>query len=573
MLKRQDSGCSVLAKLEDCLLSADSSEDMNVQTRAMVKECLDKINELTMKSVQNEQSTNTRLEVVEKAAVELGTEVKEKKIIISGLREEKSENTRQVALKALKKALSTAKTVQEKEDYEGAVFPADPNQLSLSSLDKAYRVGTRHSTWSPRNIMVSLKDSYHRYILLKTKPFLDKSVNFYLEEDMTSMSHTHKAKLRRIVSVAKELKMDAKIVGNRVFIDDKAHGVNDLDTIRSSIAIRMKEEKVLEEGIAYKGQDSIFSNFYMANFEIDGMIYNCVEQYYQHSKAVACNYHDRARKIMNCTDPRRIKELGDGVQSDDEWLATRVPTLYDGALTKFQQNHDLAITLVSTGNVNLLEATTDMFFGCGIGLQSKRWEKKDWSGENVAGRIIMRIRSELSGSTLPMSTADILTQYNEVSPDASKNDSHSLSLSSQGNDSNISATQKSESSLPMERNQHGKSNQKKPTNHRSRGRGRGRGRSSYVCGNTSNVTDRSSRRQNTYKQQISKKDQEFLNLSLPPKDHNKSEMPMEITTSTPKCSYTSGPKHLSDSELTAMGIDPNSDYASDVRHKYSTTIE
>lgn len=230
---------------------------------------------------------------MEKAAIDLGTEVKERKLIISGVKEEKSENIRQVALKSLKKALSAAKTAQEKEDYDGATFPADPNQISLASLDQVYRVGYKQVSWSSRNILVSLKDSYHRYILLKTKPFLadDDSLNFYLDEDLTPFTRTHKAKLRRIITVAKEQNMEARMAGNKAIIEGTAYGINDLDTIPSSIASKIKEEKIVEGGIAYRGQDSIFSNFYMANFEIDRTVYNSVEQYYQHCKAVTNNYH------------------------------------------------------------------------------------------------------------------------------------------------------------------------------------------------------------------------------------------------------------------------------------------
>lgn len=179
---------------------ADTNDDINEETRAMVRECLHKINQLTLKSDLKDKSYNTRLEVVEKSVVKLGTEVKEKTLVISGLKEEKGENVHQVALKAIKKALNIAKTAQEKEDYEGVTFSADPSQISLSLFDQVYRVGTKYSSWLPRNLLVSFKDAHHRYILLKTKPFLAEAenANFYLEEDMTSLTRSHKSKMKRI---------------------------------------------------------------------------------------------------------------------------------------------------------------------------------------------------------------------------------------------------------------------------------------------------------------------------------------------------------------------------------------
>lgn len=258
----------------------------------------------------------------------------------------------QVALKALKKALSIAKEAQEKDDYEGATFPSDPGQISLASLDQAYRVGFKQASWTSRNILVSFKDSYHRYLLLKTKSFLaeDDSVNFYLDEDMTPFTRAHKTKLRRVITAAKELNMEARMAGNKAIIEGTSYGINDLDTIPSKIAEKIKEEKSVKGGIAYRGKDSIFSNFYMS---------------------------------------------------------------------------------------------------------------------------------------------------------------------------------------------------------------------------LSNITDRSSHRQSSYNQQLKDRDRDFLNMGNAHKVSAGNSSDMDYTTSTPKCSNSEGNKHLSDSELIAMGIDPNSDYATDVRLKYS----
>lgn len=85
---------------------ADSVDQYNVEIRTMVSECLLAIKELALKSDQQEKSTkelarklehqdnstNTRLESIETAVIDQGTELKEKKLIISGVKEEKDEN-------------------------------------------------------------------------------------------------------------------------------------------------------------------------------------------------------------------------------------------------------------------------------------------------------------------------------------------------------------------------------------------------------------------------------------------------------------------------------------------------
>lgn len=120
--------------------------------------------------------------------------------------------------------------------------------------------------------------------------------------------------------------MEAKVTGNKINIEGATYGINDLDTIPDNLVSKSKQEKNVEGGLAYRGQESVFSNLYMAAFELEGTRFNSFEQYYQYSKAVACNKHSRARKILQCSDPpppnkgtwRRAR-----VQSR---LATRVPT-------------------------------------------------------------------------------------------------------------------------------------------------------------------------------------------------------------------------------------------------------
>lgn len=101
------------------------------------------------------------------------------------------------------------------------------------------------------------------------------------------------------MTAAKSENLDAKIVGNRINIDGTLYGINDPDTIPENLTTKTKEEREVKGGIAYRGRESIYSNFYPSFFEIEGTTYNCVEQFYQYSKAVACNNLERARKIMN----------------------------------------------------------------------------------------------------------------------------------------------------------------------------------------------------------------------------------------------------------------------------------
>lgn len=79
----------------------------------------------------------------------------------------------------------------------------------------------------------------------------------------------------------------------------------------------------------------------------------------------------------------------------DEWLAYCQELLYKGMLAKFTQNSSLKNDLLSTGECQLLEATTDHVFGCGIGLTSEKWADQSWEGQNLTGRTLMEVREGL----------------------------------------------------------------------------------------------------------------------------------------------------------------------------------
>lgn len=130
---------------------------------------------------------------------------------------------------------------------------------------------------------------------------------------------------------------------------------------------------------------------------IGGELFNSVEQYFSYCKAVEHGYAVLARKILRNDDPTVQKTLGERVKVNDSWESKREKVLYAGIYAKFTQNEELGRKLLSTGKRQLYEATTDQDYGCGIGLNSAKWAQKDWSGQNICGNILMRVRDELIG--------------------------------------------------------------------------------------------------------------------------------------------------------------------------------
>lgn len=173
----------------------------------------------------------------------------------------------------------------------------------------------------------------------------------------------------------------------------------------------------------------------------------------------------------------------------------------------------------------------------------------------------MKVRCELSGMDQSSENDYSIEQINtSTSTSTSANSTDDSQLV---NNPGCKATNAREHNT-NEQQQHITAKNKRRSNHKKQ-----RGRDSHT--NLNNVTDRSSRRQSGYKQQLSALDQEFLGKKNRTSPHQDSHTDMKVTTSTPKDANGPRGKHLSDSELRAMGIEPGSEYASEVKRKYSMT--
>ena len=117
------------------------------------------------------------------------------------------------------------------------------------------------------------------------------------------------------------------------------------------------------------GEFACFSNFYRSRLVDDkGTAFCCTEQWLMWNKAVVFNDAERARLIMETTDPAEIKALGRLVVGFDEavWARHREDVMVRGLLLKFRQNPALRAKLLSTGVRPIAEASPrDAIFGIG----------------------------------------------------------------------------------------------------------------------------------------------------------------------------------------------------------------
>lgn len=364
----------------------------------------------------------------DKNVLDLASEVKERKIIISRVYEAADEDVKTTALECINKVINAAIAKIHPDDSLNGLRILMPN-----AIDNVFRIGKPRAGKYNRNISVTFIHVEDKDMLITARSSIkdNQEITYFISDDLTPDGRALKAKLKKISAIAKEKGHETKVSGNRVVLDSRPYASNELSMIPGEITSDLKQEKRVDGGIAYRGDKSIYSNFFYAPFNLGGEDYVHVEQYFQHQKALHHGDDPTAERILMLSDPLKIKVLGDSLESNDTWKARRMKTLYEGVSAKFRQNWPLQDELLRSKGLKLYEATTDPYFACGVGFDSNKWTTMDWTGENVSGLIVMKVRDELlleiSGETTGDNTlTQLVLERNEsqlMDTDGSQNSS------------------------------------------------------------------------------------------------------------------------------------------------------
>ena len=142
-----------------------------------------------------------------------------------------------------------------------------------------------------------------------------------------------------------------------------------------------------------------FSNWAESPFKIDGVVYNCCEQYMMVKKALLFGDFEAAKNIMNTFDPSEQKAYGRGVKGFNQarWEAICKKIVYDANYAKFTQNPKMHDELMCTLGKEIVEASPeDKIWGIGLHESDPRaWDKATWQGTNWLGEAIMSVRDTL----------------------------------------------------------------------------------------------------------------------------------------------------------------------------------
>ncbi|ESO07578.1 hypothetical protein HELRODRAFT_151912, partial [Helobdella robusta] len=142
--------------------------------------------------------------------------------------------------------------------------------------------------------------------------------------------------------------------------------------------------------------ESPFSQHYPVTFELDGMIFNCAEQYYMFKKAEHFDDTNSMLEIMKSCKPMEQKSIGRKVVGFDKevWDKISRAVVRKGNYAKFSQNEELLQILLSTRGTTLVEASPkDALWGINLEADNYLVLKRNWwRGQNWLGEELTKLR-------------------------------------------------------------------------------------------------------------------------------------------------------------------------------------
>jgi ribA/ribD-fused uncharacterized protein len=140
------------------------------------------------------------------------------------------------------------------------------------------------------------------------------------------------------------------------------------------------------------------SQWTLADFVIDGVTYNCCEQWMHAEKARLFGDSEVLAKILASPYPKAQKEFGRKVRgyADPPWFEKRYEVVVLGNVAKYSQNPEL-LKLLLEAPASLVEASPeDDVWGIGMGMDDPDiTDPSKWRGQNLLGQAIAEARRRI----------------------------------------------------------------------------------------------------------------------------------------------------------------------------------
>ena len=260
--------------------------------------------------------------------------------------------------------------------------------------DMAYRMGQKPGKY-PRPIFISFLRQDDRNIVFANRVRLRDSPHLsrvWVTEDVTQQTRRDRNVLREVAKEARSQGARCTATPSSVTINDKKYTTETLVDLPSQFAVEKCKMRKLGDTIAYQSEHAPFSNLHPAKVTIKRRNYLSSEQAFRHIRATDNNHPNVAARILWSKDPYDMMDADRDITLTEEWKKKEDFVLFKCIFRKYEGNESLRELLLSTGDLELAEATRSMKWATGASINSTKMKTHTWTGENRQGKHSMKVR-------------------------------------------------------------------------------------------------------------------------------------------------------------------------------------
>ncbi len=280
------------------------------------------------------------------------------------------------------------------ENCENLVYEILTDKLGLADARERIKFVRTHRLKAgpkgPPALITRFEHFQHKLEVWKQCTKL-RNTNIWIRDDHpVSISRKIQA-LKPALKLARRDDNRAKIVGGTLMYRQRKYQISNLPN-----TLLPAYQQIDGNYCFFSGQGTPYSSLHRRSYELDGIKFSTLEQYYQYRKATDAGHIELANSILLEEDPVEQHNMGETLKADNNWLLDYGRQVMQTAIiAKFVQHADLREALLKQ----------DKSFACcyrdqrwGTGLQFTHPDRLDpasWTGNNWLGDCFKAARDDL----------------------------------------------------------------------------------------------------------------------------------------------------------------------------------
>ena len=286
--------------------------------------------------------------------------------------------------------------------------------------DAAYRMGQKRGK-HPRPLLVSFMRQDDRNFIYSKRSQLRNSPHFskvWVTEDVSSRTRRVRGIIREVAKEARSQGVQCVATPVSVTINNRKFTETNLDDLPPEFGVEKTKMKKMGNTLAYRSEYAPLSNLYPTNVPIGKHNYLCSEQAFRHIRATENKSPNIAARILWSRDPYDMMDADRDLIVTENWKQKEDFVLFKCMFRKFEASLDLRELILSTGDLELAEATQNLKWATGASINSTKMKTHTWTGENKQGKHSMKIREyfkmnaeEYEGNPDPKPVSDSFLEH------------------------------------------------------------------------------------------------------------------------------------------------------------------